>query len=99
MGEPMLSEMIDAAEHGDAEAQFRLGLFCYKGKGSVVDMVEGVKWFRKAAEQGHAEAQYALGLCYEKGTGVSADQMEAAKWFRKAAEQGQSIEQPCLATN
>jgi TPR repeat protein len=52
------------------------------------NLVEAVKWFRKAAENGHAQAQYVLGKSYHAGEGVPEDQVEAFKWWRKAAEQG-----------
>jgi TPR repeat protein len=49
------------------------------------DVVEAVKWYRKAAEQDCAEAQSSLGACYATGQGVERDDAEAVKWFRKAA--------------
>jgi len=52
------------------------------------NLVEAVKWYRKAAENGHAQAQYVLGKSYHAGEGVPKDQVEAFKWWRKAAEQG-----------
>ena len=53
--------LVDAAEQGDAEAQYKLG-FMYEGSDSVPeDYAEAAKWYRKAAEQGHVEAQYGLG--------------------------------------
>ena len=52
------------------------------------DMVEAVKWYRKAAEQGDPIAQSSLGDCYASGEGVPKDMVEAEKWYRKSAEQG-----------
>ena len=40
-----------AAEQGDAEAQFNLGLMYADGEGVPKDYAEAVKWYRKAAEQ------------------------------------------------
>ena len=73
--------MTEAAKQGDAEAQFLLGLYYYKGHGGSVDMAKAVRWFRKAAEQGYSEALFSLGLCYENGKGVAVDFIEAYKWF------------------
>ena len=57
-----VKQLQQAAEQGDAEAQFILGS-CYEaGDGVKQDKAEAVKWFRKAAEQGHAKAQYNLAL-------------------------------------
>jgi TPR repeat protein len=45
-----------AAEHGLAEAQFRLSL-CYDlDSGVVEDKAEAVEWYMKAAEHGLADA-------------------------------------------
>ena len=55
------------AEHGDADAQYNLGLMYYNGQGIDQDYREAVKWYQKAAEQGNADAQNNLGLMYNKG--------------------------------
>lgn len=44
-----------AAELGNAEAQYQLGL-CYYGRGTQEDEAQTVCWLRRAAEQGHAKA-------------------------------------------
>ncbi|MDR2763209.1 MAG: sel1 repeat family protein, partial [Planctomycetaceae bacterium] len=61
--EPSLQQLIEKAKNGDAAAQFTLGLCYYDGKGVTKDLIEAVKWYRKAAEQGNSKAQYILGLC------------------------------------
>ena len=76
-----------AAEQGDAEAQYQFAEHCFWGTDMEENEAEAVKWYRKAAEQGHAEAQAQLGLCYYDGMGVEEDVVEAVKWWRKAAEQ------------
>jgi len=78
----------NAAEQGDATAQYNLGNCYYNGNGVPQNDSEAVNWFRKAAEQGHADAQYNLGYCYYDGKGVPQNDSEAVNWFRKAAEQG-----------
>lgn len=45
-----------AAEHGDMEAQYRLGMLYAKGTGSRRDNVEAHKWYNLAAAQGHVIA-------------------------------------------
>ena len=89
-------EFRKAADQGNAEAQYDLGL-CYEvGSGVPEDEVEAVKWYRKAAEQGHAEAQTDLGRCYNYGRGVKEDAVEAVKWYRKAAKQRNTTAIMCL---
>lgn len=84
------------AEKGDPAAQYNLGLCYFRGEGVTKDMVESVKWYRKAADQDHADALNYLGLCYSQGYGVAKDEVEAVKWWRKAADQGYASAQSNL---
>jgi hypothetical protein len=50
-----------AAEAGDAEAQYRYAMLLKQGRTDAVDGPEQAQvWLRKAAEQGHAQAKEAL---------------------------------------
>ena len=49
-----------AAERGNAEAQYMLGLCYGTGKGVEVDQAEAKKWYRKASEQGFVPAKQLL---------------------------------------
>jgi len=73
-----------AAEAGQAEAQFDLGLLYAQGLGVPRDMEEAGRWYRKAAEQGNAEAEFALGQMYSRGWGVPRDQADALRWLQMA---------------
>ncbi len=87
---PMTSEMAALsadAEHGDAEAQFNMGLAYTLGDGVSEDEAEAAKWWQKAAAQGHADSQYNLCQMYTAGQGVPQDYEQAAAWCLKAAEQ------------
>jgi TPR repeat protein len=68
-----VEEVKAKAKAGDAESQFELGRRFDKGEGLRRDLVEAVKWYRKAAEQNHAGAQNNLGFCYANGEGVVQD--------------------------
>jgi len=81
-----LDAVRKAAEHGDAEAQYELGVFFFKAK----NIEQAVFWWQKAAEHGDAEAQYNLGVLYYTGDGTEKDLVQAAFWWRKAAEQGKA---------
>ncbi len=85
---PTLPSTPEAAEQGNAEAQYSLGSRYASGLGVEKDDAEAVRWYRLAAEQGHAVAQYSLGLHYALGQGVEEDYSESARWIRRAAEQG-----------
>jgi len=86
-----------AAEAGNVEAQFYLGVMYETGVRGNNDMAAAAKWYRRAAEQGHVEAQTRLGVLYYQGRGVAADLAEAARWYAKAAEGGSPRAQYNLA--
>jgi uncharacterized protein len=46
-----------AADHGDASAQYNLGVMYRDGRGVPRDCAQAVAWFRKAAVQGLAVAR------------------------------------------
>jgi TPR repeat protein len=84
-----LQQLRKAAGEGNADAQTRLGLLYYRGRGVPQDYAEALRWSRKAADQGDAVAQFNLGFMYAKGRGeVPQDYAETAHWYRKAADQG-----------
>lgn len=83
-----ITKTIEAAEQGDAEAQYQLGECYATGKGVSQDKAESMKWYQKAAEQGHAEAMCALGYCY--ALAIPKNYVEAKKWGNKAKESGSS---------
>lgn len=83
--EKMLAVLLELAEKGDAEAQYRLGEFYEELEPGKNDQA-AYAWYRKAASQDHVKAQYALGRIYEEGRdGISPDTKEALKWYKKAA--------------
>jgi len=84
------------AEHGNAGAQYYLGIMYENGRGVKRDTAEALRWYRKAADQNFAVAQINLGTMYENGEGVERDYDEASRWYRKAAEQGVAIAQNLL---
>ncbi|NLC24524.1 MAG: sel1 repeat family protein [Oxalobacter sp.] len=83
--EKMLAVLLELAEKGDAEAQYRLGEF-YEELESGKNDQAAYAWYKKAALRDHVKAQYALGRIYEEGRdGISPDRKEALKWYKKAA--------------
>ncbi|HFA7670055.1 TPA: sel1 repeat family protein [Neisseria gonorrhoeae] len=81
-------ENLQAAEQGNAAAQFNLGVMYENGQGVRQDYVQAVQWYRKASEQGDAQAQYNLGLMYYDGRGVRQDLALAQEWLGKACQNG-----------
>jgi len=84
-----------AASHGDADAQYNLGLMYFQreiyapGRPATPEALDAAAFemFHDAAAQGHAEAQLYLGYLYQRGRGVDRDEVEAYKWFQVAAWQ------------
>jgi len=74
-----------AADQGDANAQFGLGMAYENGRGVEQDFAEAVRWYRLAADQGDARAQYNLGLMYANGAGVPQNDVMAYMWANLAA--------------
>lgn len=81
-------ENLQAAEQGNAAAQYNLGAMYYKGQGVRRDDAEVVRWYRQAAEQGLAQAQNNLGVMYAERRGVRQDRALAQEWFGKACQNG-----------
>jgi len=78
-----------AAELGQSDAQFNLGVCYRRGEGVEKDDASAVQWFRRAAEQGEALAQTNLGFAFYLGEGVEKNETEAARWFGLAAAGGE----------
>ncbi len=76
-----------AAERGEAEAQYLLGLQYREGDGIDRNPAEAEKWLRRSAQTGHVEAQAALGSLQATSDTPEA-RAEAAKWLLSAADQG-----------
>lgn len=89
--EPETLQLRQAAEGGNADAQARLGLAYFLGKGVKKHEAESERWFRKAAEQGNANAQFGLGALYlNGGRGVRQSYVLAHMWLSIAVANGAS---------
>lgn len=88
--DPELQAVIAAirvkAEGGDAESQYRMGLYYLEGQGVEKNFDTAFAWFSKASDQNFAPAQYDLGVMHALGEGVKKDYAAAEKLYRKAAE-------------
>lgn len=85
---------IEAAEEGNAEAQYNLAFYYYPDEDSKGDerlYKKYIYWLMKAADQGYARAQFELGCDYNNGErGVEKDKRKAIELWSKAADQGHS---------
>jgi hypothetical protein len=75
-----LAELRNLADHGNAEAQWQMGVRCHNGEGVPQDDAQAMLWFQLAAGQGNVAAQSALGAYYWAGRGVPEDLSKAYFW-------------------
>ena len=87
-----------AAESGDADSQYGMGLLYSEGIVVPMDDLEALKWFGLAADQSHGDAQYKLGVMHANGWGVPMSEVEAMKWYALASENGVTAAQVSLGT-
>lgn len=85
---PVLSDCLEAARQGQAQAQVTLGTIYFKGEDTLLNYQEAYTWYQKAAEQGSAHAMFNIGVMYDNGYYVEQDSDEAVRWYRKAADLG-----------
>ena len=60
-----LEEFTKAAESGDMNAQYNLGVMYEHGHGVEQSDLKAGEWYQMAADNGHPEAPMALQLLYE----------------------------------
>ncbi len=72
--------LLKAAEKGNAEAQYEMGIYFSLDK----KYSEAVRWFYKAAGQEHGKAQFECGECCLYGKGVPKNKDKAVEWYIKA---------------
>jgi hypothetical protein len=77
-----------AADKGQPDAQFNLGILYSRGQGVGKDPEEAFKWLRLAADQGLPQAQFMVAQMREKGEGVAPNYAEAEHWYQLAADSG-----------
>lgn len=82
------TELQQRAEQGDAQAQYRLGIFFEQQGGTPEYRQQAFRWFKAAAEQGHSGAQVSLGNYYRLGGASDQNMVEAVKWYTRASQQG-----------
>lgn len=80
------AETMNAAEAGDAEAQFRVG------RKLLLDATldgrkgaQGLEWLTRAAENGHTTAMIQLARMFRTGIGALQNYTVAAHWVERAA--------------
>jgi TPR repeat protein len=85
-----MAEWTSAAERGDPDAEFGLGMLYERGDGQLnQDYKKAAQWYEKAAAHDNIGAQYRLALIFSAGSDdFPADLVEAYKWILLASEKG-----------
>jgi localization factor PodJL len=78
--------LTQAAEKGQAVAQYRLGTLYERGQGVTADPAKASHWYELSANQGNRKAMHNLAVFYAS----KKDMANAARWFAKAASLGLS---------
>ncbi len=65
--------LLEAAEQGDAESQYQLGLIYLYGNDEPRDAKKAFKWMARAAAQNVVPAMRELGIMYVSGEGTEPD--------------------------
>ena len=78
--EQSFQALLDAAEEGDVDAQYKVAMsYCNGTDGAPKDGELAFQWFTRAAEGDHISAQYGLGLCWLRGIGTEKDPEKGKK--------------------
>lgn len=80
---------MNAAESGDPDAQYYLGVLYEKGAEGQPNFAKAADWYRQAADRGNRRAAINLGRLYEQGVGVAKSDREARQWYAKANGAGE----------
>ncbi|HKQ44893.1 MAG TPA: hypothetical protein VJS47_05810 [Rhizomicrobium sp.] len=89
--------LTQAAEKGQAVAQYRLGTLYERGQGVATDPAKAMHWYGLAANQGNRKAMHNLAVAFAGGAAGKKNMTEAARWFAKAAALGLTDSQFNLA--
>ena len=85
---PALANLVERAEGGDADSQFRLGVRYTNGSGLRQDYARAAHWFELASAKGHHNSEYMLAIAHSTGRGTNIDQGRALELFTRAATAG-----------
>lgn len=70
------AEMLSAAETGDVDAQYGMGLIYAEGRGVAVDLVKSYYWLSRAIKQGDRDATTLLQVV---AVSMSQEQVDQAR--------------------
>jgi ankyrin repeat protein len=84
-----------AANAGNADAQYLLGMILLNGLGQLPDAAQAAAWLEKAATQGQREAAFVLAAVLSRGEHT--DLPRARTWLQRSADLGYERARSALA--
>ncbi|HEX5329685.1 tetratricopeptide repeat protein [Sulfuricurvum sp.] len=88
--------LVPAAQQGNLQSLYFLGIMSLKGYGTPIDYKEAVRIFKIGAQKNHADSQVALGVLMIEGIGLPQNHLQASRLFKQAAKNGNSDAQLIL---
>jgi len=92
-----ISGLQSAAERGDTQSQYLLGLVYANGVGTPVSDETARRWLGTAADKANAEAAFALSGLLVNGS--AQDRAEAQRWIARAASLGHAAAKQLVAAH
>lgn len=88
--DPMLALSLyhKAAEKGDRDAYYRLGLLSEAGVTTKIDFAQALKYYEKAAQLGNQKGMLAVARMYQYGMGVEQNKQQAEMYYQMLADMG-----------
>lgn len=83
-----IADLKKAADAGDKDAQYNLGMRYYEGNGVAKNMSTAFQYLKPLADAGYTKAYFPVADMYHRGQGVSKDRNAAEMWYKKAADAG-----------
>ncbi len=84
----LFTETAAAAEGGDPDALYGMGVIYEDGMGVAQDYILARQYYALAAEKDFPHAYFRLGILYQHGLGTDASMEKAAGYYRRAADLG-----------
>jgi TPR repeat protein len=76
-----MRRLLQAAEKGDADAQFNLAMLYHNGNAADGGRADAIKWLLEAAEHGLPRAQVKLAELLAEEPNAACNHVEACFWF------------------
>lgn len=86
------AELIcQAADLGEANAQFNCGVCYAEARGVAKDQTRALEYWQLASDQSHVAATNFVALSYKQGNAVEADAAKAFELFTRTADEGNAM--------